>query len=337
MQLTSYELIPQISELPEVKKVSDLILSGDFTLSPAEVFTSLINTFFSEFRDLSRYLVIFISLGLLTTVLDLYGKNKTSDIGDISFYAVYAGIASVGIQCYCTCLEYATNVIGEMTDFVTKISPILTTLILTSGKTVTASAFHPVLSAGVYIITVICKKCILPLASYSVIMAVADNIGDKMRMSGFCKLLNSTSKWIMTLMFTVFTGICAIYGFSAPHLDVLGVKTVKFAVGSLIPVVGGFLAETLETVVSGAGLMKNTIGVAGLVVMCTICFIPIVKIGVMALMVRLCAAVTEAVSDKRVSSFLNSISSSITTLFGMVATVAVLFIINISIIMAATG
>lgn len=337
MQSPSYELIPEIMEMTELKHFSDLILDGEFKISPSVVMNNILNAFLSEFSSLSRYLIIFISLGLLATVMDLYGKSSSSDVGNASFYALYAAVASVGIQCYCVCLGYATEVIGDITDFVTKLSPMLMTLIISTGKPLTASTLYPVLSGGIFIISIICKKCLLPLTSYSVVLSVADNIGDKIRVSGFCKLLNSSAKWIMMLSFTVFTGICSIYGFSSPKLDILGVKTVKFAVGSLVPVVGGFLAETLETVVSGAGIMKNTIGVAGLAVMCVICFVPVLKIGVMAFVVRLCSAVTEAVSDKRIAAFLGSISSSITTLFGVVATVVVLFIINISIIIAVTG
>lgn len=337
MQSPSYELIPEIVELPEVKHFSDLLLANELKISPSVVMNNILNAFFTEFSDLSRYLVIFISLGLLATIMDLYGKSSSADIASSSFYALYAAVASVGIQCYCICLGYATEVIGDMTDFVTKLSPLLMTLIISSGKPITATSLYPVLSGGIFVISIICKKCLLPLTSYSVILSVADNIGDKIRVSGFCKLLNSSAKWIMTLVFTVFTGICSIYGFSSPKLDIVGVKTVKFAVGSLVPVVGGFLAETLETVVSGAGIMKNTIGVAGLAVMCIISFIPVLKIGVMAFIVRLCSAIVEAVSDKRIATFLSSISSSITTLFGIVATVVVLFIINISIIIAVTG
>lgn len=336
MQSASYEIIPELASMPEVRAVSDKIISGDYRPLPGEVLNSIIDIIFAEFGQLSRFLIIFVSLGLFTNIINLYGKDNLGAV-NASYYALYAAVASVGIHCYSVCLGYAAETINEIADFITKISPILITLIFTSGKSISGSVFHPVLLSGVYIITVICRKCVLPLTTYSAILSVADNIGNKARVTGFSKFLISTIKWIMTLMFTVFTGICSIYGFSAPKLDMLSVKTAKFAVGSLVPVVGGFLSETLETVISGAGFMKNTIGVSGLIVMCTLCVTPVIKIGTMALAVRLCSVITEAVSDIRIANFLNDVSRSITTLFGIVATVAVMFIINISIIIAATG
>ena len=84
-------------------------------------------------------------------------------------------------------------------------------------------------------------------------------------------MVKSISKWLMAAIITIFTGISAIYGFSSPALDAVSGKAVKFAVGSLVPVVGTFLSDTLETVVSGTRLMKNAVGTSGIIVMCVIC------------------------------------------------------------------
>lgn len=320
-----------------VEKIAESVRNGSFQLHPVELFKKIIDMGLGQIHDLSGYLIIFFCLGILSTLVALFGKNSNSNVSNVSFFACYGAAAATAIKCFTICVEYANDAVGEMTDFITKLSPMLATLIIASGKSVSAAAFHPILSAAVYVVSLICHKCILPIASYAVILNVADNLGDHVRLSGVCRLMSSVSKWILALSFTLFTGVCAIYGFSAPSLDAVGAKTVKFAVGSLVPVVGGFLSETLETVITGSKLMKNSVGTAGLIVLCTICAMPVIKIGCMALVVRLSAAVCEPVCDQRISNLLLTVSSTITVLFGMVATVAVLFLICISIILAATG
>ena len=186
-------------------------------------------------------------------------------------------------------------------------------------------------------ISIIVEKCILPLICFSAVLAVAGNISGKARISGFCKVIKSVQKWVMAAVITIFTGISAIYGFTTPALDAVSGKAIKFAVGSLVPVVGSFLSDTLETVISGARLMKNAVGTAGIVIMCMICLAPVLKIGAMQLMLRLTAAVAEPLADKRVSSMLWEISEAVTMIFGTVIMVAVLFMINLSIILAATN
>lgn len=336
MQYTCYS--PQVvSAMERAEEIASSMREGAYEFSPVSLINKLIELSVSEFHDLGSCLIIFFCIGLLTTIVRLLEQNLSSGVGNMAFFACYSGAAAMGVKCFSVCLDYASEVIGEMTDFITKLSPMLMTLIVTSGKSISVAAFSPVLSGAVYVISIICEKCILPLASYSVILTITDNIGDNVQLSGLCRLTGSASKWILTLVFTLFTGICAIYGFATPSLDAVSAKTVKFAVGSLVPVVGGFLSETLETVITSGKMMKNTIGSAGLVVLCSICMGPIIKIGAMALIVRISSAITEPVSDVRISKLLNGISNSVTILFGMVATVAVLFLITISIILASTG
>ena len=55
------------------------------------------------------------------------------------------------------------------------------------------------------------------------------------------------------------------------------------------------------------------------------------------LMLKLTSSIAEPLTDKRVSSMLWEVSESVTTIFAVVVMVAVLFMINISIMLAATG
>lgn len=325
------------SMMDVTNSVASQMKSGDFSINPVNIINSLINSFTQEFKELSYYIIVFFCIGMLTTILNLMGREFKSGSGEMAFFVCYSAAAATAVKCFTVCLEFSSNVVGNITDFITKLTPLLMTLIITTGKAVSVAAFNPVLSSAIYILSLICNKCILPLASYSVILTIADNIGDNVRISGLCKMMNSSAKWILALSFTLFTGICAIYGFAAPSLDAVSAKTVKFAVGSLVPVVGGFLSETLETVITSGKLMKNSIGAAGMVVMCIICITPILKIATMALIVKISAIVVEPISDRRISMLLSGISSAITVLFAMVATVSVLFVICIGIILAATG
>jgi len=313
------------------------IKNGTFTLLPVDIAEKIGNMLLSEIKELTGYIIIFFCLGVMSAVVNLMGDNLKAKVSEMSFFACFTLTAATSVQCFSVCLEYAVAVIGDMTDFITKLSPMLAGLIATSGAPVTAGAFHPVLMAAVYVVSIICEKCIVPLASYSVILSIANNLSDQVQISATCKLISSVSKWILALSFTLFAGICGIYGFSAPGLDAMSARTVKFAVGSLVPVVGGFLSDTLETVVTGGRMMKNTVGSAGIFVLCSVCAVPVIKIGMMSFIVRISSALVEPVSDSRVSKLLSDVSGAITILFGMVVTVAVLFIICISILLSVTS
>ena len=129
----------------------------------------------------------------------------------------------------------------------------------------------------------------------------------------------------------------AIYGFASPALDAVGARTLKFAVGSLVPVVGGFLSDTLDTVAASGAVVKNAVGASGIIMICIICVTPIIKLAVMQIMFKLISAITEPITDKRISAMLWDMSEAIVAIFGMVVLTAVMFVINICIILRFTA
>lgn len=312
------------------------INDGSFSLSAEKIIRSCIDGFLSEVRQNAHYLILFFVVGALSALITLVEFNDNHS-SNAAFFACYTMCAGIALNIMTNITKYASGVITSMTDFITKLSPILTSLLLTSGKASSAGAFHPVLAAAVYFMTLLIKKCIIPLAVYSSVLSVANNLNQQIQISSFCKLISSVAKWLMTAAFTIFTGICGIYGFSAPALDLLSAKTAKFAVGSLVPVVGRFLSETMETVVSAGTVMKNVVGSAGIFTLFSICLIPVLKIIVMLIFLRISAALTEPLTDKRISGLLSDMSETVTLILGMTLTVTVLFVICISIIVAATN
>jgi len=333
MPITAYADVPTLEGEDLFNQTVERSMTGDLSLNPTDILNMLSDDIMGEIRECTDDVIILFIIaaisGIITTISTSFGNKSTSEA---AFFACFTLMSAAAIKCFGTAMEYGTTVVTAMTDFITKFSPLLMIMIATSGKAVSAS-----MSAAVYVVSIIIEKCLVPLIAFSSVLAVAGNISDKVQLSGFCKVVKSISKWLMAAIITIFTGISAIYGFSSPALDAVSGKAVKFAVGSLVPVVGTFLSDTLETVVSGTRLMKNAVGTSGIIVMCVICVLPILKIGVIQLMLKLTSSIAEPLTDKRVSSMLWEVSESVTTIFAVVVMVAVLFMINISIMLATTG
>ncbi|MCX7715225.1 MAG: stage III sporulation protein AE [Clostridia bacterium] len=331
-------------ELPEMdgeytfNEITNQIASGEFSLNPIDIFNRVVNQFFKEMRESADIMVTFIMIAALSAILTIVqGALKDGGVSEAAFLACFTLMSAGAVKSLIIALGYGTNVIKAMSEFVTKLSPMLIALVLSCGGIASAAAFKPALLAGVYMITIIVEKCIVPLITFGAVLAIVNNISGKTQVSNFTSLIQSVSKWILTAVLTVFTGITAVYGFTTPGLDALSAKTVKFAVGSLVPVVGGLLSDAVETVVGGSMLMKNAVGSAGVIMICTICMIPIMKIAVIVIMLKLSAAAAEPLADKRIVGMLSDVSNVVTTILSMVITVAVMFIINVSIIISATN
>ena len=311
--------------------------TGEFSLNPVDVFNNIIASLSEELKSFSVTASAILVMTLLSsTVNTLNSALGTGMSANASFFTFFTVVSGLALTCFFKTLTYATEVMGYMTDFMSKLSPVLIVTLFACCKPASAAAFEPVLSAAVVIVSEVITKCLVPLITFSAVLSVAGNVGDRNGISGFVKIVKSATKWIMALVITVFTGINAIYGFATPALDAVGTRTLKFAVGSLVPIVGGFLSDTLDTVTASGAVVKNAVGASGIVMLCIICLPPIIKLGIMQMMFKLISAITEPIADRRISSMLWDIGEAFVALFGVVVLTAVMFIINICIILRFT-
>ncbi|MBQ3124886.1 MAG: stage III sporulation protein AE [Clostridia bacterium] len=333
----AYE-IPDIDGYDMFSETAKSLSTGKFSLNPVEVFNNVIKSLTSEVKAFSVTAAAILVMTLLSSTMgtlnSALGDRASSNAAFFTFFTVISGLA---LSCFSKALGYGIEVISYMTDFMSKLTPIIIITLFACCKSASAAAFEPVLSSAVLIVSEIINRCLVPLISFSAVLSVAGNVGDKNSISGFVRIVKSSTKWIMALVITVFTGINAIYGFASPALDAVGAKTLKFAVGSLVPVVGGFLSDTLDTVAASGAVVKNAVGASGIVMICIICITPIIKLAIMQIMFKLISAITEPITDKRISQMLWDMSEAIVAVFGVVVLTAVMFTINICIILRFTA
>lgn len=311
------------------------ILNGDFTLSPKEILTQIYKLFFSELYELKGILISIFTIAFVCGVIN--ASSSQNSVSTVAFFVCFSIMTIACAKLVVLGVGYGCDIINEMSDFITKLAPMLSILLVSSGYSVSAGAFYPVFSVSVYVILKIIEKVIIPAIYIGCVTGIVKNITTQTQLNNFNKLIKSFSKWLLTALLTVFSGINAIYGFCTPTLDSVGMKTAKFAIGSMVPVVGGFLSESIETVIGGTRLLKNAVGTAAIVHLIIICALPIIKICAMMIMLRILASFIEPFSDSRFSDMLIEVSDALTTVFAVVIIITVFFILSIAIIIGATN
>lgn len=139
-------------------------------------------------------------------------------------------------------------------------------------------------------------------------------------------------KWVVTAVLTVlligFVGYLTVSGVIAGSADAVAVKTAKFAVSSMVPVVGGILSDAAETVLAGAGILKNAVGVFGMLVILSMCLVPFLQLGIHYLTYKLTAALSATVADGRVAGLIDSIGGAFGLVLGMTGSCAILLLVS---------
>ena len=83
--------------------------------------------------------------------------------------------------------------------------------------------------------------------------------------------------------------------------------------------------------------MKNAVGFVGIIVVLSICAMPIIKLAVMTIAFNLTSALSEPIADKKIISVLEQMGDTFKILLGIVCTVSVMLIIGLTLVIKITN
>ena len=132
-------------------------------------------------------------------------------------------------------------------------------------------------------------------------------------------------------MLTVFVGLLSLEGTLSSSVDGLTAKTAKAAVSSFIPVVGRMLGDTVDTVMGCASILKNAVGMVGVIIIIGICIGPVLKLASLTIIYHLGAALCQPIADEKIVKLLEQMGGTFKVLLAIMFFVAVLLIIGLAI------
>ena len=218
-----------------------------------------------------------------------------------------------------------------MSSFLYALLPVLLTLLVSLGAPTAVGLYHPLLLGAVGSALHLLRIFVLPLLYISGALTVGGQISPQIKLNGLAKLCRDVAMGIFGIMLTVFGALLGLLGLGGSVIDGLGLKAVKSAAGAFIPLVGRTLADTLDTVISTALVLKSLIGVLGLVVLLLICIVPAVKILLLSLLLRLTAALVEPLGDSTLAAAMNSMGQVVLLFFAVTAISGLFFFFIVSI------
>lgn len=178
---------------------------------------------------------------------------------------------------------------------------------------------------------------LLPAVYLYIGVSAAGAVLEGETMAGLGRLLKKAVTWSLTGMLTLFTGYLTISGAVAGAGDARAVKLAKAAVSGAVPVVGSILADAAETVLAGAGVLKNTVGVFGMLVVTGICLVPFLQLGFHYLTYKVASALSATLSGSRVAALIDQIGGAFGLVLGMTGSCALLLLISMVSAVSAAG
>lgn len=149
------------------------------------------------------------------------------------------------------------------------------------------------------------------------------------RLGAIAEALKKIVTWILTSSLLLFTVYLSTVRVIAGAADGASVKVAKAAISGAVPVVGGIIAEAAETVLAGAGMLKNTIGVFGMLAILAACAYPFLQLGVQYLLYKLSAFLAAAVGAPELCKLIDGLGGAFGLVLGMTGSCALLLLVSV--------
>lgn len=283
----------------------------------------------NSIASIGSIIVIIIVHSIIKSISDGL-ENKS--ISQITYYVQYILIVTLIMTSFSEVLQMVKESIQNLVGFMNILIPLLITLMVTTGSIASASMLQPILLFIITLIGNFIKDVIIPIVLVSTALGIISKISDRLQIDKLSKFFKSSVVWILGVVLTLFVGIVSLEGTLSSSVDGITAKTTKAAVSSFIPVVGKILGDAVDTVIGCSSILKNALGIVGVVVIIAICVKPIIKLVILMTMYYLGASLCQPIADGKIIKLLDQMGDTFKLLLGILCSVSVMLIIGVTLV-----
>lgn len=325
-----------MNELDPVSYIQSYIENGEGNISIGKIVNAVISLFFREIKSVLALSFSIIVIGIICSLFkNIQAAFSSEGISQIAFYACYALLIIILSKTFMISLDLAKDVIVEITNFMSKLLPVLVVMLAAAGGLTQAATIDPIVLGATIIVPKIYTDVIIPLILMTFVVKFTNNISSEAKLSNLSSMMEKAVTWIQGLVLTVFIGLLTIRGITSSTIDAVTLKTSKLAIESFIPIVGKSLSDSISSVAGYSLIIKNAIGSIGLIAVILIIIYPIIKIVLSSIIFKLSASLLEPITDKRITNSIAAAGKSLVLIMSCVISVSLMFFILIAMMISA--
>lgn len=281
----------------------------------------------TSITTLGSILVIIIIHSILKNISE---SLSNASVAKVAYFIEYILIITIIIGNFGNIIISVKDTISNLVGFMNTLVPILIALIVATGQVASSTVLQSVLIFSVIFIGNVINIVILPIVTVTMVISIASNLSDKVQIGNLAKFFKSSIVWFLGFIITIFVGVLSLEGTLTSSVDGITIKGIKSAASTFIPVVGKALGDSVDTVLGATSVIKNSVGFVGIIVIISICAMPIIKLTVLSILYSFVGAISEPLADKKIVSIIEQMGGILKLLLGIMFFVVVLLIIGIA-------
>ena len=318
-------------ENTDLKQVLEQAIQGN--IDNKVIYGNILKLFGKEINlsigTLVSVLVIVVIHGILKSITD---ELENNNISQIIYFVQYILIVTLIMSNFTEMIKLVKETAEDLVGFINVLLPLLLTLMLYTGSITTSTILEPIILFAINLISNAIKNLLIPVVFIIVVFSIISKISEKVQIEKLSKFLRTGVVWVLGIVLTLFVGVVSLEGTLSSSVDGITAKTAKAAVSSVIPVVGKVLGDVVDSVLGCGVILKNAVGLVGVIVIIGICIMPIIKIGILSIIYSLSSALIQPIADTKIVKLLEEMGGVFKILLGILCAISVMLIIGITLV-----
>ncbi|MEG1658162.1 MAG: stage III sporulation protein AE [Oscillibacter sp.] len=276
----------------------------------------------TRLRGAAAVLLVVVLCGAVDGFYRGTGKTFLPMVGALSVTMLTAGSLD-------SLIGLGGETIDQLSTFSKVLLPTLAAATAAGGAVGTATVQQVTTVFFVDLLLNLIDGLLLPLVYLYIGALTAAACLSENRLGAIAEGLKRVIVWILSSALLVFTLYLSVVRIISTSADGVTVKVAKAAISGTIPVVGSIISEATETVLAGAGMLKNTIGIFGTLAILAACAYPFLQLGIQYLLYKLTAFLADTVGAPSLCKLINGLAGAFGLVLGMAGSCALLLLISV--------
>ena len=292
----------QVPEL-NIRELIGRMVAGKEIFNVGALLGGLLQYLFKEVVANSRLLGQLLLLAVIAAILNnIQEAFAAQGVGQLAYSVCFLVLLALAVQTFGIAISAGQEAIEKMVTFMQALLPLLLTLLTAVGGVASAAVFHPLLFLVISVLATLIKSTMFPLIYIAAVLTIVSQLSPGVSISRLASLIQEVSLAFLGLVISIFIGVIVVQGVAASVSDGVSLRTVKFLAGTFVPLVGKMLADTIDAIAGCSLLLKNAIGLVGVIAVILLCSFPILKLASLILIYKVAAAVIQPITEGRLSA-----------------------------------
>lgn len=311
---------------PEVLESGKNLMPQASTLGEglAMLLQDLIPLLRPDLYEASRVCLAVLAAVMITSVIQSFSGAQKS-VCDI---VGTASIAATLLLSANSMIRLGADTVSEMTQYGKLLIPVMTAALAAQGGVGTSVALYAATMGVISMIGTVLSRLLLPMIYLFLALAVASGATGQDMLKQFRNMMKDGISWFLKTVLTLFTTYMGLTGIISGTTDNAAAKVTKAAISSVVPVVGGILADASESVLASVAMAKNAVGLYGIFAILAIFLDPFLKIGCHYLLLKATGAMCAVFGSKSITELIGDFSTAMGLILAMTGAVCLLLLIS---------